>query len=138
MDEQQFDAARASLASARRHARAIEEWPRDRLPRDLDEAYRLQAVVARDVGAVAGWKVAAVTAAQRASLGVDRPIGAPLLSQWLHDARVRPAALRRADFVAPSSNARSHSSSAPTCRRAPRARIPAPRCARRSRRCALR
>ena len=101
MDEQHFDDARASLASARRHARAIEEWPRDRLPRDLDEAYRLQAVVARDVGAVAGWKVAAVTAAQRASLGVDRPIGAPLLSQWLHDARECPAALRRADFVAP-------------------------------------
>jgi 2-keto-4-pentenoate hydratase len=101
MDEQHFDAARAALASARRHARAIEAWPHDRLPRDLDEAYRLQAAVARDVGAVAGWKVAAVTLGQRAALGVDRPIGAPLLRPWLHDARERPAALRRADFIAP-------------------------------------
>ncbi len=101
MNEQDFEAARAALASARREARSIETWPRERLPRDLAEAYRLQAAVARAVDDVAGWKVAAVTEAQRASLGVDRAIGAPLLRRWLHDARSRPAALRRTDFVAP-------------------------------------
>lgn len=101
MNEHDFEAARKALASARRDARAIETWPRKRVPRDLVEAYRLQAAVARDVDDVAGWKVAAVTEAQRASLGVDRAIGAPLLRRCLHDARTRPAALRRAEFVAP-------------------------------------
>ncbi|RAG31574.1 hydratase, partial [Burkholderia multivorans] len=68
-----------ALASARRDARAIDSWSPARLPRDLAEAYRLQAAVAGDLGEVGGWKIAGVTPQQRESLGVPAPIGAPLV-----------------------------------------------------------
>jgi len=101
MDEAQFEAARSALATARREARANESWPSGRLPRDLAEAYRLQAAVVRELGPVAGWKVAAVTPAQRASLGVDRPIGAAIPAPRIHDARGAAARLLAGDFIAP-------------------------------------
>ena len=101
MDDSTFDAARTALAAARRDARAIESWPEERLPRDLAEAYRLQAAVTRELGAIGGWKVAAVTPAQRESLGVDVAIGAPLLQPWMRDFRRQGAELRVADFIAP-------------------------------------
>ena len=101
MDSTLFDAARADLASARREARPIATWPAERVPRDLAEAYRLQAAVADELGAVVGWKVAAVTEAQRRAMGVATPIAAPLLDRWMHDARSGAATLRIADFIAP-------------------------------------
>lgn len=101
MNDTTFEAARADLAEARREAKAIAVWPPERVPRDLAEAYRLQAAVAAALGGVGGWKVAAVTEAQRQSLGVDRPIGAPLLRRSMHDARAGAATLRLADFIAP-------------------------------------
>ena len=101
MDDSTFDAARTALAAARRDARAIESWPEERLPHDLAEAYRLQAAVTRELGAIGGWKVAAVTPAQRESLGVDVAIGAPLLQPWMHDFRRQGAELRVGDFIAP-------------------------------------
>ena len=70
MNDTDFDIARAELAGARRDARAITAWPAARVPSDLAEAYRLQAAVASELGATSGWKVAAVTPAQRESLGV--------------------------------------------------------------------
>ena len=101
MDDPQFEAARSALATARREARAIESWPSAQLPRDLAEAYRLQAAVVRELGPVAGWKVAAVTAAQRASLAVERPIGAAIPAPRVHDARSAATRLRAGDFIAP-------------------------------------
>ena len=101
MNDIELDAARSALAAARREARALERWPGDSPPRDLDEAYRLQAAVVRELGAIGGWKIAAVTAAQRTALGVDRPIGAAIPARYLHDARAAPARLRIADFIAP-------------------------------------
>jgi 2-keto-4-pentenoate hydratase len=101
MDSTTFEAARADLMRARRDARAIADWPVDRRPADLAEAYRLQAAVASRLGEVVGWKVAAVTEGQRQALGVDRPVGAPLLRRWMHDTRSSPATLRLADFIAP-------------------------------------
>ena len=100
MNDSTFDAARTALAAARRDARAIETWPEDRVPGDLAEAYRLQAAVARELGAIGGWKVAAVTAAQRESLGVEIAIGAPLLQPWMHDVRRQGVELRITDFIA--------------------------------------
>jgi 2-keto-4-pentenoate hydratase len=97
----ELDAAKSALAAARREARALERWPGDSPPRDLDEAYRLQAAVVRELGAIGGWKIAAVTAGQRTALGVDRPIGAAIPARYLHDARAAPARLRIADFIAP-------------------------------------
>ena len=101
MNDHELDAATRALAAARRDARALARWPGDSPPRDLDEAYRLQAAVIRALGAVGGWKVAAVTAAQRSALGVDRPIGAAIPARYVHDARSAPARLRVADFIAP-------------------------------------
>jgi len=101
MNDAQFEAARSALATARRDARAIESWPSGQLPRDLAEAYRLQAAVVRELGPIAGWKIAAVTPEQRATLGVDRPIGAAIPAPRLHDARSVAARLRASDFIAP-------------------------------------
>ena len=101
MNATPFDAIVAALARARRDARALDAWPAEQTPSDLAEAYRLQAAVVHELGGVAGWKVAAVTAEQRTSLRVDRPIGAALLRRSLHDARSAPALLRITDFIAP-------------------------------------
>jgi 2-keto-4-pentenoate hydratase len=101
VNDLELDAAKSALASARRHAHALERWPGDRPPRDLVEAYRLQAAVVRELGAIGGWKIAAVTEAQRSALGVDRPIGAAIPARFVHDARSAPARLRVADFIAP-------------------------------------
>ena len=101
MNDTDFDLARAELADARRNARAITAWPAARIPSDLAEAYQLQAAVAGDLGATVGWKVAAVTPAQRESLGVPMPIAGPLLAPWMHDARAEAPSLRTAGFIAP-------------------------------------
>jgi 2-keto-4-pentenoate hydratase len=101
MNDSTFENAREALVAARREPRPIDAWPAGFVPRDLAEAYRLQAAVASGLGAVGGWKVAAVTDAQRQALGVDRAVGAPLLRRWMHDARQGTATLRLADFIAP-------------------------------------
>jgi 2-keto-4-pentenoate hydratase len=101
MNDHELDAAKTALASARREARAIADWPRERSPRDLAEAYRLQAKVIAELGAIGGWKIAAVTPAQRAALAVDQPIGAAIPARFLHDARNARVRLRIADFIAP-------------------------------------
>ena len=101
MNDRELDAATTALAAARRDARAIADWPRERSPRDLAEAYRLQGAVIGELGGIGGWKVAAVTPAQRAALAVDRPIGAAIPARCVHDARSAPARLRVADFIAP-------------------------------------
>ena len=101
MNDIDFDLARAELAGARREARAITSWPAARIPSDLAEAYRLQAAVASDLGAIGGWKVAAVTPAQRQSLGVPVPIAGALLVPWMHDARAERPNLGAGRFIAP-------------------------------------
>ena len=100
MDTTRFEAARSALVDARRRAAAIEHWPQEWLPVDLAEAYRLQSAVAAGLGVIGGWKVAAVTDQQRRTLGVPRPIGAPVMAAWMRDATAGEAELRAADFVA--------------------------------------
>jgi len=101
MNDIDLNDARADLARARRDALAIAAWPEARIPRTLAEAYRLQAAVASELGAVGGWKVAAVTAAQRESLGVPVPIAGTLLAPWMHDARGGAPTLSASAFIAP-------------------------------------
>lgn len=101
MNSTTFEAARDELARARRDARPISAWPAERKPADLVEAYRLQAAVAAELGEIAGWKVAAVTEAQRQALGVDRPIAAPLPKAFMHDSRGAVPTLKLAGFIAP-------------------------------------
>jgi 2-keto-4-pentenoate hydratase len=100
MDDRELDAAKSALAAARRDARAI-DWPRERTPHDLAEAYRLQAAVVGELGAIGGWKVAAVTPAQRTALAVGQPIGAAIPARFVQDARHAPGRLRVADFISP-------------------------------------
>ena len=100
MNGSDFEAARLALATARRSARAVAEWPLPWRPADLAEAYRLQAAVIGDLGGGAGWKVAAVTDAQRQSLGVAQPVASAIPTSMMHDASARPARLRLADFIA--------------------------------------
>jgi 2-keto-4-pentenoate hydratase len=101
MNGSDFEAARAALVSARRHAHGIAECPAAWRPIDLAEAYRLQNAVIGDLGGGAGWKVAAVTAEQQRNLGVAQPVAASLPKASMHDASTRPARLRIADFIAP-------------------------------------
>ena len=101
MNDLELDAAKSALAAARREAHALDRWPGDSPPRDLDEAYRVQSAVVRELGAIGGWKIAAVTAAQRTALRVDRPIGAAIPARYVHDARNDAARLRVADFLEP-------------------------------------
>ena len=101
MDDTHFSAARAALVAARRSGRAVESFPREWSPADLDEAYRLQAAVADAIGDIAGWKVVGVTPEQRGALGVDRPLGGPIMAPWLRDATAGPATFRVAEFVVP-------------------------------------
>ena len=97
----EFEAARAALTAARHEARGFAAWPPKWQPADLAEAYGLQSAVIGDLGGGAGWKVAAVTAEQRRSLGVDQPVAAAIPRSMMQDASAQPARLRLADFIAP-------------------------------------
>lgn len=103
MTPEEFEAARSALVVARRQACLIDPPAAAWLPRDIDEAWRLQTAVADELGAVVGWKVSAITPAQQRTAGVDAPIAGPLLDHWLIDASsgAAPASLRLADFIAP-------------------------------------
>ncbi len=95
-----FDLARAAAAftAARNDARLLEHLPADAVPTSLDDAYRLQAELARLAGGYGGWKVGALNAEQQARSGVDRPTAARLLSPFVHTA---PARLSHRRFVRP-------------------------------------
>lgn len=101
MDDTSFDAACAALVAARRTGRAIDAYPAAWQPADIDEAYRLQKAVADALGPVVGWKVSALTPAQRQALGIDRPIGGALLGPWFRNANGGVASWRVADFIDP-------------------------------------
>ena len=101
MNRSDFEATQATLVSARRGARAIAECPPASRPGDLGEAYRLQNAVIAELGGGGGWKIAAITPAQRKTLAVPQPIAAALPLATMHDASRGPAALRLADFIAP-------------------------------------
>jgi 2-keto-4-pentenoate hydratase len=79
-----FEAARTALGHARAEARAIDPVPAQWVPPDLAAAARLQRSVAADVGPIRGWKVSAVTPAQRHAMGLEAPIAGPLLGPVVH------------------------------------------------------
>ena len=79
-NDQLHDVGHALLAG-RGKAAAMASVPAEWRPRDLEEAFRLQHHVwGRE--AIAGWKVSALSAAQRDAMGVAQPISAPLLASW--------------------------------------------------------
>lgn len=99
MTDSDFDAARAALVDARRHARALVLYPAAWMPADLAEAYRLQTAVIAGLGPIGAWKIAGVTPQQREAMGVAAPVASPL--PFVEDGTVAPPALRLAAFVAP-------------------------------------
>ncbi len=99
MTDTDFDAARAALVAARRHAKAIVHFPPAWMPADLAEAYRLQSAVIEELGPIGAWKVAGVTPQQREAMAVPRPVASPL--PFVEDGSFAPPGLRLAGFVAP-------------------------------------
>ncbi len=101
MNDTSFEAACAALVDARRSARAVAAYPDAWQPADMAEAYRLQIAVAEALGPIVGWKVSAVTPAQRDALGIDQPIAGALLGPWLRNANGGVASWRVAEFIVP-------------------------------------
>ncbi len=99
MNANDFSAATHALIEARREARAVDTLPAAWLPADLSIAYRLQRAVARPLGDVRGWKVAALTDAQQRAMAVPGPVAGPLLAPWVQHSAGR---LSLANFVAPT------------------------------------
>lgn len=96
-----FDLQRAAeaLIAARAEARLLAALPPDATPATMDEAYRVQAEIARRAGGYRGWKAGSLTPEARAAAGIDRPTGARLLTPFVHDG---PARLSHARFVVPT------------------------------------
>ena len=101
MNDNDFEAACATLVAARRDARAVPECPTHWRPENLGEAYRLQDAVIGAFGPVGAWKVGALTATQQASMGLDAPAAGAIPALCVHDASESAARLRLADFIAP-------------------------------------
>ena len=74
----------------------------DLLPESIDEAYEVQAAyqgaLAKDFGAVAGYKIAYTTAALQQSSGISEPVAGVILAR---NVRHSPAELKSADFLQP-------------------------------------
>ena len=98
MNANDFTAATLALIEARREARRIDPLPAGWLPGELPIAYRLRRAVARPLGDVRGWKVAALTKTQQDAMAVPGPVAGPLLAPWVQNSAGR---LSLANFVEP-------------------------------------
>lgn len=84
------------LASARRTKKRIAGLPEPVRPHDFDDAYAIQADMARRLELpIGGWKVGCTSAEAQALLRVDRPFAGPLFAPVMHQG---PARLPAADF----------------------------------------
>ncbi len=95
MTPQIADSVAQLIAGARQNVRPIRlEGPL--APKTIDDAYAVQAVLAKKAGGVAGWKIAGINKDQREKLGIDRPIAGPVLKGFRHTS---PAKLPAKDFL---------------------------------------
>ena len=78
MTPQDIERAAEMIATARRDVRAI-SLTGALAPQTIDDAYAVQALLAKKAGGVAAWKIAGISPPQREKLGIDRPIAAPVL-----------------------------------------------------------
>lgn len=83
------------IEAARREARALDAPPP---VADLAEGYRIQAELVRRSGAIAAWKIGALTPAQQARLAVDTPLAAAISEGYVH---ASPATLPWRRFIKP-------------------------------------
>ncbi len=95
MTPQDIERAATMIHEARQSARAISlTGPLE--PKTIDDAYGVQALLAKKAGGVAGWKIAGIVPAQRDKLGIDRPIAGAVLQGYRYQS---PARLPIAKYV---------------------------------------
>lgn len=97
MTPQDADKAAELLDAARKTAR-LASLDAKLQPQTIDDAYAVQAAMARRQGGAAGWKIMAIVPPQREALKVDRPIAAPLFKAYCAES---PARLPRRSFIDP-------------------------------------
>ena len=62
--------------------KTLNELPSDCQPQSLEQGYAIQTALAKTCGqAVAGWKIAATSAAGQAHIGVDGPLAGRLFAE---------------------------------------------------------
>jgi 2-keto-4-pentenoate hydratase len=97
MTPQDADRAAELLAAARQNAKFI-TLDGALCPATVNDAYAVQAALARRAGGVAGWKIMGVVPSQLKALNIEHPIAAPLFSAYMHQNSLR---VPLAKFVAP-------------------------------------
>lgn len=95
MTPHDIERAAEMIAAARQDARAI-SLTGGLAPQTIDDAYAVQALMAKKAGGVAAWKIAGIDAPQRQKLGIDRPIAGAVLQGYRYPS---PARLKVGDFV---------------------------------------
>jgi 2-keto-4-pentenoate hydratase len=83
------------IAGARSSAKAV-TLEGALAPQTIEDAYAVQALLAKKAGGVAGWKIAGIVPAQREKLGIERPIAGPVLNGLKYDS---PARFAVAKFI---------------------------------------
>ncbi|MBM3518627.1 MAG: hydratase [Alphaproteobacteria bacterium] len=87
--------AAALLAAARARRRPLPGLPPDCRPETLADAYAIQNLVVKGLGAPVGWKVGATSQGAQKLLATDEPFRGRLIEGHCHRS---PATLSRADF----------------------------------------
>ncbi len=95
MTPQDIERAAEMIHGARQSARAV-SLEGALVPQTIDEAYGVQALLARRAGGVAAWKIAGIDQAQRQKLGIDRPIAGAVLQGYRYPS---PAKLKVGNYV---------------------------------------
>jgi 2-oxo-3-hexenedioate decarboxylase/2-keto-4-pentenoate hydratase len=99
MQQRMTDAARF-LWEARQRRETYRNLPAELRPHDLAEAYAGQAqyaaLAARELGVVAGAKIATTTRVMQELMGIDHACGGQIFAKTIH---ASPATLRHGDFV---------------------------------------
>jgi 2-keto-4-pentenoate hydratase len=99
MSQQPSDNLTRRLVSARRDGRQIPDLDRSLVPATIDDAYRINAQVAQQLGwEPLGWKIAATTEAVRTKLRTTGPIYGRTFRRFRHES---PARLRHAELLDP-------------------------------------
>ncbi|MBM3537629.1 MAG: hypothetical protein FJX55_07305 [Alphaproteobacteria bacterium] len=98
MTPQDADKAAELLVAARKQARQVQDLDSALIAATIDDAYAVNAAIARRQGGAAGWKIMAIVPPQREALKVDRPIAAPLFKSYITDS---PASFPVRNFIQP-------------------------------------
>lgn len=98
MTPQDADKAAELLVAARKQAHPVQGLDGALIAETIDDAYAVQAAIAKRQGGPAGWKIMAVVPSQREALKIDRPIAAPLFKSYITEG---PAQFPARSFIQP-------------------------------------